>query len=275
MPYEGDDRSRARRGLRLRTHWHRCWGAVALLLGVALIFFAGLGLTLVPDDMAEEHAYRAARPCGTAVSEDCLRPVQATVRGTEIREQPKNQRYDLRLTGPGSVPREVAMGGAEPLLGHLRAGDVVTVTMWRDYATAVSKDGVTQYSDDNPEGLSLWSTAIALALFAIGLFAAYAGGHAVARAPHYAATGLPTRLRKRGMQTIFAMPCAALAGISGIWTGPVGVIVLWSALVGLLLVATRRLDTPNRGRGRHAGTRSERRHGAMTILRTEKHLPVL
>ncbi|MFF4829245.1 hypothetical protein [Streptomyces sp. NPDC001312] len=106
MPYEGDDRSRARRGLRLRTLWHRCWGAVVVLLGVALIFYAGFGLTLVPDDMALEYAYRAAHPCGAAVTEDCLRPVQATVRGTEIREQPKNQRYGLRLTGPGSGPRE-------------------------------------------------------------------------------------------------------------------------------------------------------------------------
>ncbi|MFF9452417.1 hypothetical protein [Streptomyces flaveolus] len=257
MPYEGDDRRGARGGLRLRTLWHRCWGAVALLLGVALIFFAGFGLTLVPDDMAEERAYRAARPCGTAVTEECLRPVQATVRGTEIREQPRNQRYDLRLTGPSSVPREVAMGGAEPLLRYLRVGDLVTVTMWRDYATAVSKDGVTQYSDDNPEGLSLWAAAIALALLAIGLFAAYAGGHVVARAPYYAATGLPTRLGKRGVQTIGAVFCAVPAGLFGIWTGPVGVIVLWSALVGLFLVVTRRLDTPNRGRGRHAGRHAE------------------
>ncbi|MFF9125865.1 hypothetical protein ACF09J_21585 [Streptomyces sp. NPDC014889] len=252
MPYEGDDRHGARRDLRLRTLWHRCWGAVAVLLGVALIFFAGVGLARVPDDMAEERAYRATRPCGAAVTGDCLRPVQATVRGTEIREQARNQRYDLRLTGPSPVPREVAMGGTEPLLGHLRAGDVVTVTMWRDYATAVSKDGVTQYSDDNPEGLSLWSTAIALALLAIGLFAAYAGGHAVAHAPLHATTGLPARLRKRGVQTIGAVFCAVPAGMSGTWTGPVGVIVLWPALVAVLLAATRRLDAPKWGRGRHA-----------------------
>ncbi|MFJ4731320.1 hypothetical protein ACIP6V_03160 [Streptomyces sp. NPDC088770] len=252
MPYEGDDRGGVRRDLRLRTLWHRCWGAIAVLLGVALIFFAGAGLTVVPDDTAEEHAYRAARPCGAAVTEDCLRLVRATVRGTEIRERARSRRYDLRLTGPGPVPREVAMGGAEPLLRHLRAGDVVTVTMWRGYATAVSKDDVTQYSDDNPEGLSLWATAIALALLAIGLFAAYAGGHAVARASIHAATGLPTRLRKRGVQTIGAVCCAVPAGMFGLWTGPVGVIVRWPALVGVLLVATRRLDAPKWGRGRHA-----------------------
>ncbi|MEU3348782.1 hypothetical protein ABZ723_28085 [Streptomyces sp. NPDC006700] len=146
------------------------------------------------------------------------------------------------------------MGGAEPLLRHLRAGDVVTVTMWRGYATAVSKDGVTQHSDDTPEGLPLWATAIALALLAAGLFAAYAGGHAVARAPVHAATGLPTRLRKRGLQAIGAVFCAVPAGMFGMWTGPVGVIVLWAVLVGVLLVATRRLDAPNRswGGGRHA-----------------------
>ncbi|GED86528.1 hypothetical protein [Streptomyces sp. 6-11-2] len=227
----------------MRTLWHYCWGAVAVLLGVTLIFFAGVTLALVPDRMAEERAYQAARPCRAAVTEDCLRSVQATVRDTDIREPNKGgQTHDLLLTGPAPVPRRVDMGKAQPLLRHLRAGDVVTVIMWREYATAVHKDGVTQYSNDNPEGLPLIATAVALAMFAIGLFALYAGGHAVARAPEYAATELPARLWKRGMQTLGAAICAVPAGLFGIWAGPFGVFVLWLVLVAMLLVGTREGD---------------------------------
>ncbi|WP_073950773.1 hypothetical protein [Streptomyces kebangsaanensis] len=239
-----------RRALRLRTLWHRCWGAGAVLLGAALLLAAGTGLALVPDDLAEERAYRAARPCGAAVTEDCLRSVRATVRGTEIQEQSRNARYELRLDGPGPVPRNLPMAGADPLLRHLRAGDVVTVTVWRDYATAVGKDGVTQHSEDTPEGQAVFTTALALALVAPGLFVAHAGGHAVAHAPGYAATGAPARLVLRGKLAIAAAGCALPAGLFGMWTGPVGVIVLWSALAGLVLAMSRRLDIP--GRGRHA-----------------------
>ncbi|MFE9171866.1 hypothetical protein ACFYNZ_20600 [Streptomyces kebangsaanensis] len=89
MPYGPTDRRDGRPALRLRTLWHRCRGAGAVLLGVALLAAAGAAPARVPDDMAEERAYRAARPCGRAVTEDCLRSVQATVRGTVIREGPE------------------------------------------------------------------------------------------------------------------------------------------------------------------------------------------
>ncbi|MFB7114244.1 hypothetical protein [Streptomyces sp. NPDC056291] len=90
--------------------------------------------------------------------------------------------------------------------------------LWRDYAIAVGKDGVTQDSVEDP-GLALLATNMALVAFAIGLFAVYAGGHAVARAPRYAATGLPERLGKRGMQTFGAALCVVPAGLFGMWTG--------------------------------------------------------
>lgn len=53
-------------------------------LGLAALLLAGIRLSTVSDAKAEERAYRAARPCGTAVTVDCLRSVQATVHGTEI-----------------------------------------------------------------------------------------------------------------------------------------------------------------------------------------------
>ncbi|MEU6009540.1 hypothetical protein [Streptomyces sp. NPDC047453] len=251
MPYERTDRRDGRPALRLRTLWYRCWGAGAALLGVALLVAAGAGLTTVTDHMTEERAYRAARPCGRAVTEDCLRSVQATVRDTVIQKGPKQYaRYALELGGPVPVPREVAMKGAEPLLRHLRAGDVVTVTMWRDYAIAVDKDGVTQRSKDTPEGRPGFTTAAALGLITFALFVVREGGHVIVRAPGYAATGVPAGLARRGRRAVVVVACALPAGLFGKWTGPVGVIVLWSALVGLLFAVFRLLDT--RRRGRHA-----------------------
>ncbi|MEV5005471.1 hypothetical protein [Streptomyces sp. NPDC055692] len=216
-----------------------------------MLLSAGVALTAVPDGMTEERAYQAARPCGAAVTEDCLRSVQATVRGTQVRRESKSTRRELLLTGPG-VPREVSMEHYEPLFEHLRAGDAVTVTMWRDYAIAVHKDGVTQYSNNSPEGGAVFLTATVLLVIPIGLYAVYTGGHAVARAPHYAATGLPARLG-RTLQPGLAVLCAVPAGLFGIWTGPVGVIVLWLVLVGVMLVATRgpcdAIRRPGRTRG--------------------------
>lgn len=245
MPRPLADRGRSL-WLRRRILWHRGWGLCALLLGAGLLAAAGVGLAVVPESVAEERAFRSARPCGPAPRPDCLRPVHATVGGTEIRDHPKNPRYELRLTG-ARVPRVLPMGGAEPLLRHLRAGDEVVVTRWRDYAPAVSKDGVTQSTDDTPEGRSLFTTAGSLALAALGLFAARAGRAALTRAPAFAVTGVPPRLLLRGVQSAGAALLAVPAGLFGVWTGPLGVIALWLPAVALLLRATRDLDTPRPG----------------------------
>ncbi|MFJ5173952.1 hypothetical protein ACIQJX_09365 [Streptomyces griseoviridis] len=227
-----------------RVLWHRGWGVCAVLLGVVLLAAAGVGLAVVPASVAEERAFRSALPCGVATLDDCLRPVTATVSGTEIRDHPKNPRYDLHLTGAPAAPRSLPMGGADPLLRHLRAGDEVVVTRWRDYAPAVTKDGVTQSTDDTPEGRSLFTTAGSLALAALGLFAFRAGQSAVTRARAFATEGVPPRLLLRGVQAAGAALLAVPAGLFGVWTGPLGVIVLWLPAVALLLLATRDLDTP-------------------------------
>ncbi|WP_340377604.1 hypothetical protein U5640_22705 [Streptomyces sp. SS7] len=96
-------------GLRSGVLWHRCWGTCAALLGTALLTIAGVSLLIVPDLMADERAFLAARPCTATVADDCLHSVQATVRGTVIREQPKNSEYTLRLDGPRPVPCELDM----------------------------------------------------------------------------------------------------------------------------------------------------------------------
>jgi hypothetical protein len=238
-------------GLRPRALWHRCWGTCAALLGIALLLAAVAVLLIVPDLMADERAFLAARPCTAAVTDDCLHSVQATVRGTVIREQPKNSEYTLTLDGPRPVPGELDMDGSGPLLKDLRAGEKVTVTVWRDYATAVSKDGVTQHSSDTPEGEPQFAVAGALAVLPVGAFAVYAGGNALVRARTYAARGLPGHFVPLGKRTLGAALCALPAGAFGMWRGgPIAVAVSWVLLAGLVWAVTSRLEA--RGRGRHA-----------------------
>lgn len=184
-----------------------------------MLLAAGLTLAAVPDLMAAERAYRAARPCAATITDDCPRTVQATVRGTVIRERTKDSEYTLELTGPWPVPGDLDMGDSEPLLRHLHAGDRVTVTVWRDYATAVRKDGVTQHSAETPEGEPLFATAAALALLSVGLFDAFTGGNVLVHARGYAAQGLPAVFALRGKQALAGAFCAVPAGLFGIRTG--------------------------------------------------------
>lgn len=249
MPYGPEDRRGGRRGLRLRTFWYYCLGVGAVLFGVLTLLSAGIALAVVPGIVADERDYQAARPCGEHVTEDCVRSVRATVLGTKIEEKYKGSRYELQLDGPDPVPRVVSMWGAEPLLRHLNAGDEVTVTLWRDYAIAVSKDGVTQRPKDVPDGRGTFITAASLVGVALGIFAVRAGAHMVAHAPGHAATGIPAGLVRQGKRAVAVAGCAVPAGLFGIWTGPVGVAGLWLALAGLLLVVFRRRDN----RDRHAG----------------------
>lgn len=145
------------------------------------------------------------------------------------------------------------MGGPEPLLQDLRPGDTVTVTLWRDYAPAVSMNGVTQATDDTPVGEPQIVMAFALAVVSIGLFAVHAGGTAALRARRHAVRGLPSSLVTRGKQAGVAAFCAIPAGMLGEVTGTLWVVVLWAVLSGVAWFVVGRLET-RRG-GRHAWVR--------------------
>ncbi|MFF6996090.1 hypothetical protein ACFY93_14260 [Streptomyces sp. NPDC008313] len=240
--------TRTPRGLRRRALCHRAWGAGAAMLGIALVVAAGIGLAAVPDLMDDEQAFHTARPCSGTVVGDCLREVRATVRGTVIRDRAKDSEHTLKLAGPRPVPAELDMGSSEPLLERLKAGDMVMVTVWRDYATAVSKDGLTQRSADTPEGEPLIAASVAVALLSCGLFAALAGGVVLARAPTYAAEGLPGLLVLRGKQALGSALCAFPASVFGTWTGPWGVVALWAVLSGAVWGLMRRLESRRAGR---------------------------
>jgi translation elongation factor EF-1alpha len=62
------------------------------------------------------------------------------------------------------------MGGSEPLLKRLRPGDNVTVTLRRDYATAVRQGKVSQKTADSPEGEPVFVCALALAVICGGAY---------------------------------------------------------------------------------------------------------
>ncbi|MFE3642539.1 hypothetical protein ACFXOM_16245 [Streptomyces sp. NPDC059169] len=234
-----------------RVVWHRAWGLCSALVGLVLVVLAGAGLATVPDLMDEERAFEAAVPCGSSAvaGADCLRPVGATVMRTVIQDVPKHEEFTLRLGGPPDVPHEIDMGASGPLLTRLQQGDRVTVTMWRDYATAVSRDGVTQESADTPVGEPVFVTALMLALLPCGAYALYAGGVALRRARRHAERGLPAFLLTRGKQACGAALCALPALLVGDVAGPWVAVAGWLAMLPLVLLAVRRLE---RSRGRHA-----------------------
>ncbi|MEW1721049.1 hypothetical protein [Streptomyces sp. NPDC093109] len=152
-------------------------GLCGLLLGGVLLLGAGAGLVGVRGTVDDERAFRAAEPCPAAAraGADCLRELPASVERTVTRDNGRaGTTYRLRLTGP-DVPHEVDLPGAGPFLKRLHPGDGVTVTMWRDYATTVAKDGHIQHTTDTPEGEPEFMTALSLALLAFGAYACYVG----------------------------------------------------------------------------------------------------
>ncbi|MBQ0827146.1 hypothetical protein [Streptomyces tagetis] len=221
------------------TRWHRVWGTVAALLGAAALVTAAVSVAFVPELLDDVRDFENARPCPTAgpAPADCLRPVLATVRGTVIRDEGRNQQYHLLLRGDRDVPAELEMYGADPVLSGLREGDWVTLTVWRDHTVAVTHEGVTQESADTPVGEPESATALACALTAAGLYGAHAGTVAVRHARRHARQGLPARLASLGAHAFWAALAALPARFVGDFTGPVGVAVTWLLLLPLIRLA--------------------------------------
>ncbi|MET8138381.1 hypothetical protein ABZ153_39980 [Streptomyces sp. NPDC006290] len=178
--------------------------------------------------------------------------MRARVRSTVIIDRGKRQQFTARLAGPSPVPHEVDLDGSGPLLKRLRPGDQVVVTMWHDYATAISRGDVTQESGDTPVGEPEFITAVVLALLSLGLFAMYAGGQAVLRARSLAVKGLPDTLVPLGRGALAAAACAIPAGFIGAgWGGPLVMVSAWGAMLPGVWWLTRLWQRRARRRGRH------------------------
>ncbi|MFF9402490.1 hypothetical protein [Streptomyces sp. NPDC014744] len=230
----------------------RVWGLCAALLGVAMLLLGAAGLAIVPDLIEDEKAFGTATACTapSSLQDDCRRSFDATVTRTVIRDQARSSEYTLYVDGPARVPRSIDMGGSEPLLKRLRPGDNVTVTMWRDYATAVRQGKVSQETADTPEGEPVFVCALALAVICGGAYGLYAGGTALARARRHAVRGLPATLVPRGKEAAGAALCTLPALVVGDFTSVPVMLVVWLGLLPLVRWVVQRQQ--QRSTGRHA-----------------------
>ncbi|MFF9322483.1 hypothetical protein ACF1BP_29190 [Streptomyces sp. NPDC014735] len=238
--------------VRRRTVRRRVWGLCAALLGAAMLLLGAAGLAIVPDLIEDEKAFGTATACTapSSLQDDCRRSFDATVTRTVIRDQARSSEYTLYVDGPARVPRSIDMGGSEPLLKRLRPGDNVTVTMWRDYATAVRQGKVSQETADTPEGEPVFVCALALAVICGGAYGLYAGGTALARARRHAVRGLPATLVPRGKEAAGAALCTLPALVVGNFTSVPVMLVVWLGLLPLVRWVVQRQQ--QRSTGRHA-----------------------
>ncbi|MEU7019443.1 hypothetical protein ABZ990_02120 [Streptomyces sp. NPDC046203] len=245
--------------VRVRVLGYRVGGLCVTLLGGLALLVGALALAAVPSLIEDEKAFADATPCATAspasAHADCLREVDATVKRTVIRDQPKTAEYTLYLDGPGQVPSEIDMGGAGPLLKRLRPGDKVTVIVWRDYAVEVRRGDVAQTSSDTPVGEPQITCMIGLGLIPVGAFGLYAGGSAVWSARRHSARGrgLPPEFLGWGKTAGAIALCAVAAGAVGAVAGtnvPVMLLVWLVLLVPVWWITGRRWRSD---RARRAG----------------------
>ncbi|MFJ8374913.1 hypothetical protein ACIQ9I_25515 [Streptomyces sp. NPDC094461] len=245
------------------------WGAGALLGTLVLLVAAGGFAASVPESVGTVQDFRSAEPCTERTARtDCLRSETATVRSTE-RTGGRNPTYEVRLDGPPDVPRKMEMGSDEPLFERLRPGDEVTVTLWRDYATALDRDGVRQHSTDSPESDPEWQAGLAAVCLVFGGYLLYLGVVLLARAREVATYGSPRGIWFFGMCALWAALAAIPAGVAGAFAssgrghegrGWLVLVVVWIVLLPAVYSGVRWRES----RGRHAA-RAERLYGPRAI----------
>lgn len=129
-----------RRGWRHAAAWS--------LLGSALLAVAFGLTTAVPDRVATERAFLAARPCekdGAAPdTANCLRTIRGTVLSAENAKSGRATVFRVRLRPPVPAPADQALDldSHGDLSELIEAGDEVEVTAWRNVRVSVSHDGV-------------------------------------------------------------------------------------------------------------------------------------
>ncbi len=227
------------------------WGAAALLGAVLALLGSAGGAASVSGGIDTVRAFRAAADGCTAADtprKDCFTTQRAVVRGTE-RTGARSSEYWVRLDGPAAVPEEVDLGAEGPLFRELQPGDEVTVTLWRDYATALSRDGTTQHSRDTPEGEPEWGAGMAVVCLTVFCYLLYLGTVLLTRPRELAERGSPFGFRFYGVCALCACVAAIPAGIVGAFAGQGageehrGWIVLtavWLALLPCVYAGVRR-----------------------------------
>ncbi|MFI6639259.1 hypothetical protein [Streptomyces sp. NPDC050504] len=243
----------------------RVAGAVCCWLVGLVLATGAVGLAAeVPASLRVERAYASAEPCPPHVrggaDSDCLYEIHAEVTGTVVKGG-RYSEYTLGLKGREPLPEKVSLGDDEPLLGGLDPGDSVTVTLWRDYPTAVSRGGVTQVSAETPDGEADFTTGFALfvAVAAAYLFfagcvlvrARRGGGHALVEGLVHASVAV-------GCVIVAGFVGAAAAGLVGPdRPGPWAVLAAWGLLTPPALAVTRALRRRRATARRRAAPRTD------------------
>ncbi|MFB7918367.1 hypothetical protein [Streptomyces sp. NPDC056061] len=255
--------------VRRRARWRRAWGVGSLLGSLILLLMAAACAASVPEAVGTVRDFRAAGTCADRTPRtDCLHVRSATVRSAK-RTGGRNPRYEVRLDGPPGVPHEMDMESDEPLFERLEPGDEVTVTLWRDYAIALARDGVTQPSTDSPESEPEWQAGLAVVLLVFGCYLLYLGAVLLARAREVARYGPPRGFGFFGVCTLWAALAAVPAGVAGAFASSGGghenrgwlvLVTVWIALLPAVYAGVRWHER----RARHAA-RTERQYGPRSI----------
>ncbi|MFF0744918.1 hypothetical protein ACFYVL_31400 [Streptomyces sp. NPDC004111] len=221
--------------------------AFLLLMGVA-------GLLSMPEAVAEEEAYPRARPCVGAQRWDCLYEETATVGEVTVENPESSKGRDIKadVVGDTRHVERLSFGTHEPLVKTLRPGDRVTVTLWRDYAVELSKDGVRQTTEDTPDGTSLWLLGLALALLVAGGWAAPLCWRLLFRAREQAESGWPRHVGRRARCALWCALGLIPAGVCGlvvrdlggssVWGGAVVMTAVWVVVCGVTAAVLRWRD---------------------------------
>ncbi|WP_328891545.1 hypothetical protein [Streptomyces sp. NBC_00316] len=214
------------------------------LLGLVLLAVSAALSLPVPERIADEKAFLAARPCGreeaATGTADCMRTIRGTALSAEHAKNGKTAVFRVQLQAPVPAPADQPMDldSHGELSDLIKPGDEVEVTTWRNIQVAVSHDGVSETLPGLPDEQATMFVGLTLAGVWLAILAFIAALGSTRRARGLA-TGRPfpnsVRFSLAKCVGVVAAPLAAGFVAGGIWDGWTAVVmtvVIW-ALIAL------------------------------------------
>ncbi|GAA0436098.1 hypothetical protein [Streptomyces luteireticuli] len=191
----------------------------------------------VPDEIADERAYRSAPACAqTSRTDDCVREREFTVSDVRLGKK----QHEATLTDSAGAARRVGFAGDGPLLSRLHDGDRVTGTVWRGAVQEIAAEGTKQETwarSANPPGADL---AAAIGVGSAGLvLTAVCGWRLRQGADRHEPTRRMRYLVRLALGLGLAGIAAAVLATSfdlGLWAGP----ALWALFAAPMAALTVR-----------------------------------
>lgn len=189
----------------------------------------------VPEQIADERAYRSAPVCAPATrTDDCVRDQEFTVSDIRLGKD----QHKATLTDSAGTARRIGFADDDPLLSTLRDGDRVTGTVWQGAVQEVTAKGINQKTwarPVNPPGADL---AAALGMGVAGLTLSTV---CVWRLRQGADRHEPTRRMRHLVRLAAGLGVAGIAAAVitayfdlGLWTGP----ALWALFTAPMVAFT-------------------------------------